>query len=67
MRLSVWIAIALMFGGLLYVYLRGKRCHREFGIFRRRYKGNGLWRWVRLCRKHRDEWDSKYAFKGSFI
>lgn len=68
-QLIVWIPIALLFAWFFYLYLRGKRCelcHREFGVYRRRYKGNGLWRFVRLCRKHRDEWDAKYAFKGSF-
>ncbi len=69
MRLTVWVAIALLFAWLAYVYARGCRCqlcYREFAVWRRRYKGNGLWRSVWLCRKHRDEWDSKYAFKGAF-
>lgn len=66
MRLTVWILLALLFAWLLFLYLRGQRCqlcHREFGIFRRRYKGNGLWRSLRLCKQHRDEWDAKYSFK----
>lgn len=66
---SAFVAFAILFAlGITYEWARGKRCslcYREFGVWRRRYKGNGLWRWVWLCRKHRDEWDAKYSFKGA--
>jgi hypothetical protein len=66
MRYLVWIPLVAFIVAFAYMYAREQRCqlcHREFGIWRRRYKGNGLWRWIRLCRKHRDEWDAKYSFK----
>ena len=64
MRLMVWTGLFLLFAWLAFVYLRSRRCqvcHREFAVYRRRYRKTKHWLPMRLCRKHADEWDAKYS------